>query len=679
MPGSLNPLGLIKEPLMPDPGKTFTRIRPRAFVLGLVFAVGICVLTPYNNVFKNATPLGGGYFPLAPFYFLFFLTLGVAVIRKLFKHRSVLTGSELLVTWILMVIVSGIAYTGFARTFFINLTAPFYFATVENQWQEILNPLLPADLFPGDSAAIALLYNGIDHGRSMGWMAVAEAVPWAAWIKPFLSWGVFMMICYFLMLCLVSLINRQAVTNERMNFPLLIVPTMIQKALDQDRLASFFGNRFLLTGLSIPVFLHLLNGLNFYFPSIPQISTLVLAGPYIPKQGIFTGFAKLKLYFYPAFIGFAFLASKQVSFSFWFFFIFGSLVTGILGVAGFSYPASELGTTFGPTLTQPEETQMIGAFIVFFFFLIWLARHHLATVAGHALFLKRDSANPGHRNEDTLAFWGTVMAGGAMLAWFLAHGVCLGPALGIIGFFFMFVMVATRVVCQGGVTYFTLTVAPLDAINTLVGFKVFSSVGLLLAGISQKVAFTDLRESVMPSLLHARRVTRQADRQGLILFWIFFTMVVCLFVSAVAMILLCYKYGIRELQLDWATRTTVSMYNNLIPLIRYDVAQGDSIRWFAAIGAVVMAVLAVGYHRFYWWPLHPIGYLMLYSSAMKILWLSFFIGWLFNTVCMHYGGVSLFKKMRYFFVGMIMGDFLMGGTWALIGLFCTSSYQVLPA
>jgi hypothetical protein len=38
----------------------------------------------------------------------------------------------------------------------------------------------------------------------------------------------------------------------------------------------------------------------------------------------------------------------------------------------------------------------------------------------------------------------------------------------------------------------------------------------------------------------------------------------------------------------------------------------------------------------------------------------------------------LFKKPQYFFIGLIVGDFLMGGTWALVGLFGDSSYQVLP-
>ena len=91
-----------------------------------------------------------------------------------------------------------------------------------------------------------------------------------------------------------------------------------------------------------------------------------------------------------------------------------------------------------------------------------------------------------------------------------------------------------------------------------------------------------------------------------------------------------------------------------------------------------MLALVICYHRFFWWPIHPIGYLTAYSSAMRILWLSFFIGWACNTLCMRYGGVHLFQKLQMFFIGLIIGDFLMGGGWAIAGLFSGVSYQVLP-
>ena len=680
---------------MLDKRKKGSRIRPRAFILGFIFAAAICAFTPFNNIYRNATPLGGGYFPLAPFYLFFWLTIITGLSKKLFKIEALFTGAELILTWGFMLLVSGIAYTGFARTFFINLTAPFYFANIENRWEDILHPLLPDNLFPQSSDAIEMLYNGIEGGQDLGWFDLALKIPWSAWAVPFLSWGIFIITCYILILSLIYMISKQAMENERMNFPLLIVPRMIQKALDDNKLGSFFSNKFLIIGLTIPFCLHLLNGLNFYFPSFPHINTLVLAGSYFPKQGLLAGFIKLKLYFYPAFIGFAFLASKQVSFSFWFFFIAGTFFTGILSMAGLSFPASELGTTFGPTLSKPEETQMIGAFIVFALFLVWLARSHFKDMLIHTFQrnnqntdantnsnsdLNKDSNQTGNPNftDDKMTLFGICFGFSGLIIWLVFHGVGIVQSILLITFFILFTMVAVRVVCQGGITYFTLTVAPLDAINTIFGLKIFSSIALIISSISQKILFVDLRESVAPSILHTLKISRRVKGQGVVAGAILFSMIFCLFVSAVAMILLCYKYGIRELQLDWATRTTLSVYNNIFPLIENQITQGDSIKYFAVAGAVIMGILVFGYRRFYWWPLHPIGYLMLYSSAMKILWLSFFIGWVFNALCMRYGGITLFKQMRYFFVGLIMGDFLMGGTWAIIAFFTEYGYQVLP-
>jgi hypothetical protein len=242
----------------------------------------------------------------------------------------------------------------------------------------------------------------------------------------------------------------------------------------------------------------------------------------------------------------------------------------------------------------------------------------------------------------------------------------------------MVMLVASRVICQGGVAYFTLTAAPIDGLIFLFGPRFFTQLGVLLAAVAQKVLFVDLRESLMPSLLHARKITQKMTNRRLIIISIMLTLVGGVVISFIAMLALCYKFGIRELQLDWAIRTTTTVYDNIYTLVDTPVSPGHWVWVFATLGALVMLVLAVCYHRFYWWPFHPIGYLTAYSSAMRILWFSFFTGWLCNTLCMRYGGVVLFKRLRYFFIGLIIGDFLMGGIWALVGLFSDSSYLVLP-
>ncbi|MEJ2286623.1 MAG: hypothetical protein P8X85_23870 [Desulfobacterales bacterium] len=243
----------------------------------------------------------------------------------------------------------------------------------------------------------------------------------------------------------------------------------------------------------------------------------------------------------------------------------------------------------------------------------------------------------------------------------------------------MLTLVATRVICQGGIAYFTLTAAPLDGIMAFFGTRFFSGVGLVVAGVIQKLLFVDLREALMPSLLHTRKVTDKVENNRRMFMVIMLTLAAGIVVSFLAMLVLSYKFGVRELGLDWATRTTVAVYDNIYSLVETPHEPSQWVLIFTLAGALVMLVLVICYHRFYWWPIHPIGYLTAYSSAMRILWFSFFIGWLFNALCMRYGGVVLFKKLRNFFVGLIIGDFLMAGSWAIYGLFSYSSYLVLPS
>jgi hypothetical protein len=233
------------------------KIRWRAILLGAVLALAICVLIPFNNAYRQGTPLGGGHFPLAPFYMLVWLMIVSALIRRLLRGRNILTGVELLVSWALMVLLSGIAWTGLARTFFINLTAPFHLATVENRWAEVLQPLLPNIWYPQSPEAIQNFYNGLPGGRQLGWLEVLQRIPWDAWILPLLTWAGFIMLCYFVMVCVINLLSRQPLYNERMNFPLLRVPLLMQEAYDNNEMGRFFfrsvsAGRASYTGLSAP-------------------------------------------------------------------------------------------------------------------------------------------------------------------------------------------------------------------------------------------------------------------------------------------------------------------------------------------------------------------------------------------------------------------------------------------
>ncbi|WP_243363959.1 DUF6785 family protein [Fundidesulfovibrio terrae] len=654
-------------------------IRPRAIILGVLSGALLCLATPYNNMYLAATPLGGGHFPLAPFILLTCLTVLVALIARITRSGPLLSGAELLTTWMLAVVVSGIAYTGLMRTLLINLTAVEHFASSGNRWSETLAPLIPGGWTVTDSKAVDLLYNGLPGGRRLSWLEILQNIPWSAWAGPMAAWGVFILLCFLVMICLVNLFSRQWIVNERMNFPLLRLPYIMEESFQGGRVGGFFSDRFLLAGLLVPVALHLVNGLSVYIPTIPQVPTVLLAGPYFAKTGLFSGFTKLKLYFIPAYIGFAFLTSRQISLSFWAFFIMGGFLTGILSMVGYQVPPSALGVTFGPTLTMAEETQMVGAYGVFFLFIVWLSRDHLKDVLRSAFSTRPAPARESEWFSSRLAFWGLVLGGLGLTAWCRMFGMPLLVSMLLLGVFFVVLLVATRVICQGGIAYFTLTAAPTDGLLSLFGSGFFTNAGLIMGVIMQKVQFLDLRESLMPSLLHAAKVGEPVSRKRLYFFGICLALGVGVVASFVAMLALCHKVGVRDLQAEWEVSSVLRIYEESSKLLDAPSGPNTWIVIFASVGAAVMLALVLCFQRFYWWPLHPVGYLTMYSSAMRILWFSFFLGWLCNHVTLRYGGIELFRRVRMFFIGLILGDFLMGGAFAVVGLYMGQSYQVLPS
>lgn len=664
------------------------RLRLRALLTGLLMGLGLCVFTPYNSTILHNAPMGGGHFPLAPFFIVTWMFVIDAFASRLTKRPPFFSGVELLVIWLMMVLFTAIGYAGLTETFFVNITAPERFAKDAYRWTEVLTPLLPESWFPGSVDAVTHFYNGLDGGREMGFGSVLSGIPWSVWLPVLGVWSFFILGSFFVMICLMVLFGRQWVVNERVLFPLVRVPMLMGEALDQKQFLSWWGNKYLLVGLIITGALHLLNGLHFYYPSVPELPSLVLAGSYFPKFGLFSGFYKLKLYLVPAFIGFAFLTTRQISFSMWVFYLLSGLLFGLLYVLGWQLPEAALGTTIGPDLARPEGAQTIGSYLIFFVFLIWLARYHLKETFTCLIRPScRSGGQPGQGKFDSIPgewgppvwpLWGLFVGLAFLSGWCWWFGLPFLSAVLLPIVFMIFMLVTSRIVCQGGLPYFTLTAAPSDSLMGLFGTGFFGTVGMAATAVMQKVLFLDVREAVAPTLFHGAKIHQEAKNRNLVLVAIGFSLVLAMITAFVTMLYLGYKYGLRELNLDWATQTVLANYENAQRLVDQPVGPNKWIITYAGFGALAMGVLIFCYYKVPSWPLHPLGYLVAYSAGMKILWFSFFIGWLCNHLVLHYGGTSLFNRVRFLFIGLVLGDFLMGGVFAVVGLFTDQSYNVFP-
>lgn len=653
-------------------------IRPRALLCGMLSGVAICAVTPFANSYLKTTPLAGGHFPLAAFFVFFASAVLLALLAKLSRRAPLLSGMELLTAWALMVVVSGIGFTGLVRTFFINITAPAQFADSTNGWAESLLPLLPEALYPRDPAILEALYNGAPGKSGLSFMQTWEIIPWSFWLPVLGAWSVFIFLAYGTLFCLANLFTAQWVVNERINFPLLQMPKLLAEAYDQQRLFTFLRDPFLVCGLCIPVVLHLFGGLSAHIPSIPALPTEILAGSYFPATGFLSGFQKLKIYLYPAFIGFAFITTRQVSLSFWFFFLFAGLLAGVLQTSGLQIPDSALGTLFGPIISRPEETQIIGASLVFFVFMIWLAREYLFDVVRQCLRPDPNFHEAGWISARA-SMLGTILGLAALCAWSMFWGMGLGSAVLLYTCFFAITLLVAKLICQGGIPFVSLNAAPSDIAMSVFGSRPFGSIGLVLGMSLQKMLFVDVREALMPSLLHAGKITEHMRARKLMALTIGASLILAVVVSFLSMLYLCYRYGIQELDMDWATRTTQTVYANSQRLLQTAQTPDNWVLFFVLAGAVLMLVLVMCYYLFPWWPIHPIGYLLAYSASMRVLWFSFLLGWACNALCLRYGGTFLYRRVRLIFIGLIIGDFCMGAFWALVSLKTGISYLILPS
>ncbi len=97
---------------------TMHTIRPRALIGGLLTGVVLCAVTPFADSYLKTTPLAGGHFPLAAFFVFIVSAVLLALVAKISRRAPLLSGMELLTAWALMVVVSGIGFTGLVRTFF---------------------------------------------------------------------------------------------------------------------------------------------------------------------------------------------------------------------------------------------------------------------------------------------------------------------------------------------------------------------------------------------------------------------------------------------------------------------------------------------------------------------------------------------------------------------------------
>jgi len=80
-----------------------------------------------------------------------------------------------------------------------------------------------------------------------------------------------------------------------------------------------------------------------------------------------------------------------------------------------------------------------------------------------------------------------------------------------------------------------------------------------------------------------------------------------------------------------------------------------------------------------WFPFHPVGFAVSSSWSMHLLWLPLFIAWVVKLVILRYGGLKLYRQALPLFLGLILGECIVGSFWTIWGIiFRIPSYAFWP-
>jgi hypothetical protein len=646
------------------------QVRPpfwRAILIGLLIIPLSTYFGNYAYVVTQAMLWGQTSLLRGPVFILFALSLLNILYRKVFR-RAGLRPSEMLVIYSMVALSVCISGYGQVQWLVNILPAGGYFPTTSNHYAQFLFRV-PAYLVPHDPAVIADFYRG--HSTMYRPEVIRD------WSVPVAVWSAFLLVVCWVSLCVTSLIRRSWTDDEKLTFPLVQLP--LEMADGASGNTPFFKNRLMWAGFLVAGLLETIDYIHFFVPGFPYVpikpsdwhlEQYMVSEPW-NSIGVFT------LAFYPFAIGIAFLLSCEVSFSCAFFYLvtkFENVATSALGLNQGSGVNSQ-----APFLGE----QGVGAFVALAVFLLWRAREPIADACRSAWDKRLAAAtdDPSAPISPRVAFWGGLAGIAAIVAFLHTIGLPVWLALVFWSIYLLFLVVLTRIFAEAGAGW---AWGPLvnvhNAMFDVAGVKSFDARSLTMFGYLDWFD-NEMRDSPMPHQLEAMKMGQETDTPRRQLRWgLLLAMAVSGVVAFWAHLHMYYEYGAASAKVRPALQGLGPNHLAEISNWLYHPKPVDhrSLGGMVA-GAVIVLALANLRQSFVWWPLHPIGYALAGTQSMEYMWCPFLIAWAIKACVLRYGGIKVYRRVLPFFLGLILGDYIVPTLWGIWGGFAhTQVYMSFP-
>ncbi|HEV7300541.1 MAG TPA: DUF6785 family protein [Tepidisphaeraceae bacterium] len=650
----------------------------RSVLLGLAGTSVICGLTAYNDYAMRNTLLVGNNLPLGVVLLTFLFVLGVNGPLSRWRPRWAFHSGELCVALSMMLIACCLPGGGLMRYLPSSLTGPLWQSRSHSEFRSIFLSLnLPDWLWPQFSSDDRRTWSNdpVVTGFHARWIQEGP-IPLTAWIRPAITWGIFLAAMYGAVMCLMLIVRRQWVDNERLPFPLAQIQlAMIETPRRGQWLNSTFRSRGFWIAFGCVFLLHGWNGLAKYFPEFfPTIWT------YYDFSRIFTEppFAymdqKVKdaaIFF--TVVGVTYFLSSSVAFSLWAFFLL------------FQVFKMMRGSFAGDASTPGQGDQHLGGLIAFAVATAWIGRHHWMMVAKQAVRGQRDGEPEGVYLSYRKTAWALISCVVIMIGWLVLAGAGLGGAVVMVMLLlFLFVMIA-RIIAEVGLVHGQLQVPIYKPFGLLAAYGVKMPVSMETyyhAAMLQSVHY-DFREVSSVYGLHALRMADQTidpspkSGQGRrFLACLALALIVGYVISFASLLIVEYTYSatLSTPSIDpineWGARDN-PRWMIVEPTVQYDRQQyymNHSPLAHMTFGFIFTGILSFLRLRFTGWPLHPIGFLMINTYPGAHLWFSIMIGWALKSLVVRFGGAGMYSAGKPVALGLIVGEAMAAGFWLCLGI-----------
>ncbi len=627
------------EPAAPTP------VTPRAVVLGLVLAA----VNTWWVVMAEARwgVMDGSCLPLfiTPVFMLAGLSALNLGLRRL-HPRLALSAVELLTVYIVVVISETLSGHDFVQNLFGTIGYAHWFASPENRWEELFHQYLPPWLVVSDMTALQYLYEG---GGSF-----LRPDLLGPFLVPLAAWGGILLALIGAMLCINVLVQRHWTEHEKLAYPMVVLP--LEMTSGERPGARFFADKLIWIGFAAGALITLVNGLSVISPLVLPLPLIKLTRPGFttyPWRGLY------RLYYgvYPFAVALAFFIPSDLSFSCWFFFLFGQ--TQMVG-------SELLGMREAPPNGFPYLAhQASGAWLALAVGALLTTRGHLSRVWR----LIRRGAEAGEDGEARAYRW----AGAGLVCCLAALAILLGFAgmgpwliAGFIAVFYALSIAMTRVRAEFGTPHEIYYINPQRIIVNVAGAHSLGD--RQLTALSVTYWFNRCyRCHPMPFQLESLKMAREERIELKSLVW-------TILLATLAGILMSYWANLHIAMRDgaaakcmafksWVGRETYTVLANWL----HTMPGPD----YPAIGATIAgAAIFFGLRWVHFntmLPLHPAGYALAVSFAMNYFWCSFLLGWLVKVAVLRYGGRAEHDMAFRVFLGVLLGDYVMGAIWGIIG------------